>query len=281
MNKKTVIVPTPTEIAEFAYDLHAGLSLLRVPDFDDLQAIGMAATLAVHIKGLGEIEYDVLRKVSDHFMSIPSMALEKVLRVLSEIGFVRLVEQGRKIVSIIPNIPIFDNVYAQIGSFAAAECRLNEHEQITLALLMQLHDAPRNRDALFNTVGAEKEAFDRCTTLAEKSGIVSTHRARGRDILISPFYFADNLDVLADAAVAAGAGAIVSTLAKVKANQGWPLSLVSTTGEIGGTKLSPTEKHLVQKLIVRYMNARWLLFRQSGRVSCCRTSTEFGCPYAF
>jgi hypothetical protein len=124
----------------------------------------------------------------------------------------------------------------------------NEHEQITLALLTQLHGAPRNRDALFNTIGAEKPAFDRCTILAEKSGIVSTHKARGRDILISPFYFADNLDALADAAVASGANAIQSTLKKVKGNQGWPLSLVSATGEIGGSKLTPTEKDLVQKL---------------------------------
>ncbi|MGJ4971016.1 hypothetical protein ACQR1N_20335 [Bradyrhizobium sp. HKCCYLRH1073] len=248
MNKKTVIIPSATEVAEFAYDLHAGLSLLQVPDFDDLQTIGMASTLAVHIKGLGEIEYEVLRRVSDHLMSIPSVALEKVLRVLSDIGFVRLVEDGRKILSVIPYIPIFEDVYRGIGDYASAECDFNEHEQITLALLAQLQSAPRNRDALFNELGAERPAFDRCTTLAEKSGIVSAHKARGRDILISPFYFADNLDALADAAVAAGANAIQSTLKKVKENQGWPLSLVATTGEIGGLKLTPTENDLVQKL---------------------------------
>src|SRR5262249_43252479 len=49
--------------AELAYDLHAGLASLRVPEFDELQRIGMAATLAIHIKGLGGIDYDVLRKV--------------------------------------------------------------------------------------------------------------------------------------------------------------------------------------------------------------------------
>jgi hypothetical protein len=37
-------------------------------------------------------------------------------------------------------------------------------------------------------------------------------------------------------------------LKKVRANQGWPISLVAATGEIGGSKLSPTEKDLVQKL---------------------------------
>jgi hypothetical protein len=37
-------------------------------------------------------------------------------------------------------------------------------------------------------------------------------------------------------------------LKKVKANQGWPLSLVSSRGEIGGLALSLTEKQVVQKL---------------------------------
>jgi hypothetical protein len=59
------------ETAEFAYDLRTGLSSVRVTEFDQLQLIGMAASLAVHIKGLGDIDYEVLRKVSDHFMAIP------------------------------------------------------------------------------------------------------------------------------------------------------------------------------------------------------------------
>jgi len=181
-------------------------------------------------------------------MSIPSYALEKILYTLSDVGFVRLVTTGKKINQIIPNIPTFDDVYETIGTYAASECVLNGHEQATLLILGQLYDAPRNKNTLFNTLGIEKPTFDRCLHLGAKSGIVSQHMARGRPILISPFYFADNLDGLADAAVACGAGAIQSTLAKIKDNQGWPLSLVQTTGEIGGTRLSETEKQLLVKL---------------------------------
>src|ERR1051326_4396951 len=127
------------EVAEFAYDLHAGLSAHQVSEFDDLHTIGMAATLAIHIKGLGEIEYEVLRKVSDHYMSIPSIALEKVLRVLAEVGFVRLFEKGRKIERVSPNIPVFEDVYEGLGQFAGSECALNEHEQATLEILGALY----------------------------------------------------------------------------------------------------------------------------------------------
>lgn len=235
-------------VAELAYDLHAGLVSLRVPEFDDLQKIGMAGTLAIHIKGLPEIDYEVLRKVSDHFMNIPSYALESVLRVLEEVGFVRLVEKDKRIKSVIPNIPIFDDVYVGIGQYADANCVLNEHEQATIQILGNLQQAPRNRDNLYNSLGLEGKVFNRTIELGVSSGLISEHSARGRQILISPFYFNDNLDGLADAAAASGSGAIQSVLKKVKDNQGWPLSVIGTTGEIGGSSLTSTEKALIYTL---------------------------------
>lgn len=208
----------------------------------------MAATVAIHIKGLGELDYELLRKVSDHFMAIPSFALEKVLRILGEIGFVRLIEKGRRIDRVIPNIPVFDDVYERLGEFASTECKLNAHEQATLQILAALQTAPSDKGSLYQTSGIDKPVFDRCVTLGSGSGILSEHKARGRSILISPFYFADNLDGLADAAAKSGTTAIASALQKVRSNQGWPLSLIRTTGEIGGFKLSSTESALVQTL---------------------------------
>lgn len=236
------------ETAEFAYDLHAGLSTLRVPEFDQLQIIGMAATLAVNIKGLGDIEYEVLRKVSDHFMSIPSYALKPVLEVLAEVEFIRIFKSGKTIEKITPNIPVFENVYRGLGEYADKEVKFNEHEEATVAILSSLYAAPRNKDSLYSKLGIDKKVFERCITLGSESGIVGQHIARGKNILISPFYFADNLDGLADIVARAGTPALQSTLKKVKDNQGWPLSLVASTGEIGGTKLSVTEVQLVQKL---------------------------------
>ena len=236
------------DIAEFAFDLHTGLSSYDVPEFDDLKLIGMAATLAIHIKGLGEIPYEVMRKVSNHLMGIPSFALEPALDVLVEVEFVQLVGTRRRIKTVIPNIPVFDNVYEQLGAYVDTECILNSHEEATLQILHVLQQSPANRDALYNTLGIEKSLFDRCIVLGSSSGIMTEHLARGRRILISPFYFTDNLDTLADAAAAVGSSAISSTLSKVKSNQGWPLGLIHKTGEIGGNKLNQTERSIIQKL---------------------------------
>ena len=234
--------------AEFAFDLHTGLASHRVSEFDDLKLIGMAATLSIHIRGLGEIRYEVLRKVSDHLMGIPSMVLPQVLGVLAEIDFVKLVHKRHKIGTVVPNIPAFDDVYDTIGDYADSECTLNSHEEATLLILGALQNAPANKDSLRDTLGVETGLFDRCISLGSNSGTLSEHQARGRTIVISPFYFTDNLDALADAAASIGSHAIVSTLDKVRVNQGWPLSLVQRTSEIGGQRLSKTELALVQKL---------------------------------
>lgn len=236
------------ETVEFAYDLHAGLSSVQVPDFDQLPLIGMAATLAIHLKGLGEVPYELLRRVSDHFMSIPSLALPPVLNLLAEVEFVRLMTRGKTILSVIPEIPIFDNVYEGISGYVENEINLNGYEQATLAILQSLYTSPRNRDALFNQIGIEKKVFDRCLMVGSRSGILTEITARGKNILVSPHYFADNLVGLADIVAAAGAPALEATLSKLKSNQGWPISLVAKTGEIGGTKLSLTEATLLQKL---------------------------------
>ena len=235
-------------IAEFAFDLHAGLASHRVSEFDDLKLIGMAATLSIHIRGLGEIDYEILRKVSDHFMTIPSLFLPRVLEVLEAVEFVNLVRSAKKISKVVPNIPVFDDVYETIGTFADNECVLNGHEEATILILNALKDAPENRDALHHNLGIEQPLFDRCVTLGRESGILTQHQARGRRILISPYYFSDNLDSLADAAASVGSNAITSTLKKIRNNQGWPLSMIKEHSEIGGERLATTEVALVQKL---------------------------------
>ena len=71
------------KLIELSYDVQAGLGRIDVPDFDRLRTMGMAATLAIHLRGLQEIDFEVLRKVSDHFFSIPSYALKEVCGILS------------------------------------------------------------------------------------------------------------------------------------------------------------------------------------------------------
>lgn len=234
-------------IAEIAFDIQTGLGRIDAPDFDNLRTAGMAASLAIHIRGLAEIPYEVLRKVSDFYFDIPSYALPAVLALLEEIEFVDLISTKSKIDRILPKVPHFKNVYSILGDHPTLD-ELNEHEEAALHILGELQAKPENKDRLLTTSGIERSVFNRCVSISNVGGLVREHRVRGRDVLVSPVYFADNLDGLADLATTAGASEIGNVLQIVKDNQGWPLSVAIAQGEIGGRKLNPTQIAVMNQL---------------------------------
>lgn len=244
---KLIIKMNKKQIAEIAFDIQSGLGRTDAPEFDNLRTAGMAASLAIHMKGLGEIPYEVLRKVSDFYFDIPSYALKSVLTMLEEIEFVDLVPSRTKIENVIPKIPNFKDVYSILGEHPNLDT-LNEHEQAALHILGSLQNQPENRDRLLTTSGIEKVVFDRCITIGSFGGLVREHRVRGKNVLVSPVYFADNLNGLADLAATAGSHEIGKTLDIIRNNQGWPLSLALAQSEIGQTKLNVTQTSLIEKL---------------------------------
>lgn len=234
-----------TKIAEFSYDLHSALGEYETPEFDYLKKLGMAATLAVHIRGLGSIPYDVLKQVSYHYFKIPSMALDQVLRILDDLEFIELIGSRSKTTAVIPKIPHFKSIYDVIGNYAE-DSDLSETESVMLAILNEVYNKPENKQKLINTLGADTNTFDTCMRYSEEGGLLRTHKARGKDIILSPYYFADNLDGLADLTAKSGSSNISRVLNKLKANQGWPLSMVVNNQEIGGNKMDSVELSLVR-----------------------------------
>lgn len=235
-------------IAELAHDLQTGLGRMSVPDFDQLPIVGMASILALHIKGLGEIEYGILRQVSDHYLDIPAVALSQVLYLLEEIGYLSLTTSGKTIKSIIPSVPHFDSVYSGIGEYLSNQT-LTEHEQLATAILGELANKPEKRDTLFSKLGPEQKLFNRCENIVTESGLVISKRARGRDILVSPIYFADNLDALIDLAAAGGASRVERVLRLIGQSQGWPLSMIIQKGEIAGQSIDAHELNILKSLV--------------------------------
>lgn len=234
--------------AEYAHDLEVGLARQSVPEFESLPVIGMAAKLALNLKGLGEVDAAVLRQVADYYFDIPAGVLPRALEVLAEIEFVQLIRDGRTLKKVIPSIPHFSTIYGGLGEYLGS-IELTEHEEVAIAVLNELKNKPEKRDSLFSRLGAENAVFKRVETLSATGGLVVSKRARGQDILLSPVYFSDNLDALATQAAAGGAKSIEKILALLAKAQGWPLSLILNRGEINGTKLSAQELLLLQELV--------------------------------
>ncbi|WP_220416898.1 hypothetical protein [Enterovibrio norvegicus] len=235
------------KLVELSYDVQSGLGNTDVPSFDNMRDLGMAATLAVHLRGLPEVDYEVLRQVSDHFFHIPSSSLKQALDILAEIEYVKLHTLGRTIKKVMPTVPRFSDLYEGVGDyFTFAD--MNEHEQATLVILSTLQNKAENRSKLLTTTGISSELLNNCLMIGEHGNYMKEYRKRGRDIIASPFYFADNLEGLADISAKVGSNSISKVLDVIKKNQGWPLNLIIENAELGGFQLTQTEVQLLIQL---------------------------------
>lgn len=207
----------------------------------------MAASLAIQLRGLPELDYSVLAQVSDSRFNIPPLALKSVLRTLSEVGMVKLYETGRTIDKVDPDVPYFEDVFETIGDFAA-DFKLTETEQAMVTIMATLQGQPENQDRLLARTGIERELANRCLNIGSETGLVTEHRVRGQTVLLSPVYFADNNTGLADLLAKVGGSDFQAVLSVIKSNQGWPLSVIIANQQVAGNPLTPVQIELIRML---------------------------------
>ncbi|MDQ7735110.1 hypothetical protein QT231_20620 [Halomonas sp. SpR1] len=114
--------------------------------------------------------------------------------------------------------------------------------------MAELQNKPENRDRLVSSTGIDIPMFNRCMDIGTHGNYLKEFRARGRNIIASPFYFSDNLEGLVDLSAKSGSYDIQVVLGIIKDNQGWPLSLIDKRLELGGRKLTLTQKNLLNHL---------------------------------
>jgi hypothetical protein len=218
-----------------------------VPRFEAIPEIGMAVQLALHIRGLPTIDYGRAKFVSAVVLGIPKLAFDRIINLLAEIEFVRIGGGGAQPKTILPTVPFFDDLYAGLGEYLDNR-HIDEFESLTLAIVNRLASSPYNQDSLAGKLGVERSAFNDSVEIGTKGGFVVSRRARGKNVLLNPTYFAENAELFADHVAKSGASNVQKTLELLRASQGWPISLIEKQGEIAGTKLDPNGIQLLQRL---------------------------------
>jgi len=179
-------------------------------------------------------------------LQISSQIFRKIILKLAELEFVTLDTTGETIISLIPNVPYFDDVYTCIGDYANTK-KFNESEQLAIHILDKLTLAPQHRAALF-AVGAENKLVNRSLQIGEECGYIIETRARGKDLVYSPLFFTENADIYNDLVAKSGADSVKRILSILEKYQGWPLSLIQNRCEINGNELSADEIGLLTRL---------------------------------
>jgi hypothetical protein len=238
---------TKSELAARCHEIQTGLGTTEVPEFEHLMLVGMAIRLALHIRGLAPIPYEVLKLVCYHYLGISLHAIRSVVELLAEVEFVKLGSEGKTIKTVVSNVPYYEDLYEILGSYASG-IEFNEAEQLSIELVHRLSRAPEKLDALRTTLGADNKILKRAIAVGTEGSYLQTVRARGRDILLTPTYFSENPEIYADAVAGGGATQIKKILEAIKGAQGYPLSLVENTKRIGQSDLTDDEVCLLLRL---------------------------------
>jgi hypothetical protein len=235
-------------VAARCQEIQISLGSLEVPEFESIPELGMAVRLALHLRGLPLVDYETLKLVSVHFLGIPRLAVERIVILLADVGFIRLQKQGSTVKAVLPIVPYYEEVYDRLGEYALTETSFNEAEQLALTIVDRLAESPEKTDKLRNDLGAESKLFDRNIEIGRRGSYLVVRRCRGREVVINPVYFSENAELFADHVAATGADVVKGVLGLVQEFQGWPLSLIEIRGKIGNMDVTPEQVALLKRL---------------------------------
>jgi len=235
-------------IAARCHEIQVSLGAHEVPEFENIPEIGMAVRLSLHIRGLPLIDYHILRSVASYILGIPSLALERILRLLAEVEFISLQTEGTTIKGVLPKVPYYEDIYLKLGEFAESERSFNEHEQLALEILGRLAKSPEVSDSLRDKLNAENKAFDRIVSVGTKGSFLIERRSRGKDVLLSPTYFSENSEIFADAVAGSGGTMVRQVMEALRSYQGWPLKMIEGQAKIGNIPLAKDQINLLKRL---------------------------------
>jgi|SRR5215213_428765 len=237
---------TPEEAAVRAHDITVCLETNSVPEFEQLSLLGRAVKLALHLRGAQAVRYELLRNIAIYILNFPPSAVRTTVELLAEAEFVELDVEGKTIKTVIPNVPYYEAIFANLATVSGSDS-FSEPEQLALDLLQRLAAAPLVRDQAYQ-IGAEKKLVDRILDIGSEGSFISTRRARGRDILLSPTYFSETPQAYADLVAGKGAGRVKRILDLLRKNQGWPLAVIEQERQLSGDKLTDEDIAVIRAL---------------------------------
>lgn len=188
-------------ISRRAQDIHSGLR-----DADDplvattvpvTTLVGKAALLAVHIRGLDQIEnIGGLYKMASNTLGISTGAIPTVLRLLADAGWLRVFPNVNNPKTIEETIPIFGSLYGTLSDQWEA-MQPGELDRASVALIDALTHGPEPIEVIRSKMGLASDDFDRIVELGTHGGFVQAYGdAKSESVLYSPLYSDEHPEAL-------------------------------------------------------------------------------------
>lgn len=156
--------------------------------FGKTLTIGKAASLAMHLRGIPYISgYDSLVYIGSS-LGITFTELDRVLKELQEVDFVRIVQDDPTDTSTIRRldvrVPVFSNAYADLGQ-RLAELKPTEIEAAGISTLDELISSPKDYESLEN-IGLDRKRLAIMTDVMGSAQLMRIQPVSGKRIAFSP-----------------------------------------------------------------------------------------------
>lgn len=217
------------EVALRAQDIQTGLQEvnLRGPAaglFDTTLLTGMAARLAIHIRGIEIIEEEQRLRALGTRLGIPSLVLRNVLDILEEVEFIQVEYDGQRPKRVVERVPYYDDLYGRLG--AAWEIRQrSEEEEASVLLLDRLAAAPENWERIEAEYGLDASQLRVVQEVGEAGGYLGRFESPtdGSIVVYSPLYWEENPEETLRLIQKYGGARVAQAIRSVRSYQGMPL----------------------------------------------------------
>ena len=231
-------------------DIQTGLQNCTVHEFETLLKVGMAARLAVHIRGGDAIPYKSLKDCAALLFDINKLIFDGVVDLLEEVEFARVIGSGES-KTVVPTVPYFDDMYESLGEVAKNK-GLNELEQISIELVNRIAACPQEKSKIASSLGIKPSDMNRVVLIGKAGSYVNEFDVKGVNLLVSPLYFAEKPEEFAQVVKKYGEATVAKVLNLFRQNQGWPLAKLIKGQEIGGVKIDKDEFEISKAIIRHY-----------------------------
>jgi len=210
-------------------DIHAGLRAVdpnssALGRLDDTRMVGMAASLAVAVRGQDVIrDAQTLKMVAADQLDVDSLAFPAVVEILDAAGFVHTVERrGGKIVSFVEAVPFHQDLYETLGQ-VWSDRSPTEIEQEMVATIHRLAAGPVPAEDLAEEVGLNRADVSDLLELARDADLVKGVTTVDGEILYSPFMGFEHPEAMGEILASYGPDRFQEEIAKLRSYQGMPV----------------------------------------------------------
>jgi hypothetical protein len=208
-------------------DFHEGLKLTTYFPQKDVHykntlLIGKAATLAMHLRGLLYIENYQSLEYAASTLGINGLELERVLRELEEVDFVRVIKIGEEIKRIEIKVPEFRSGYSELGQ-RWKELNPSELEKSGIIVLNQLIRGPAKRFSFFDSLGIDNQTEAMICDVMKAGHLLEIQPVAGEEMVYSPLAVDGNPNIYLNWAKMFP-NEVASAMNLLKTNQGIPIA---------------------------------------------------------